>query len=79
MIEGSSKFTDRRVETKDEILKARFTPFVADNIRKACIRHNITVTDFIRDAVKILGYFMDDAEKLWRHRETVKTIVRNLD
>ena len=65
-------------ESKDEILKARFEPAVAESIRAFCRGRKITTTDFLREYATLGDTYFDYIEML-RKPEVIKVIVPLLD
>ncbi len=51
-------------ESRDEILKARFTPTVAENIRAFCRGRKISVTDYLRRYASLGDVYYDHIDTL---------------
>ena len=59
-----NNFAGQPDESRDEILKARFTSTVADNIRAFCRGRQISVTDYLRRYARLGDVYFDHIDTL---------------
>ncbi len=65
-------------ESKDDILKARFTPTDADKIKEFCRGRRITVSDYIRDLAGLDTSYFDFIHRLNSNKDMLLPLIRKL-
>ncbi len=65
-------------QSKDDTLKARFTPDDADSIKAFCRGRRITVSDYIRDLAGLDTSFYDLISVLNEHKDHLLPLLNKL-